>query len=124
MTATERELVDRVESLMRILGSKWKPAIIFCLVFNGPLRFTELRKAIPEITQKMLTQRLRELERDGLVKRTFYEEIPPRVEYEITELGSSVHPLFKSLCDWGKIHIQDILQANAGYDRISSDRER
>lgn len=100
-----------------MLGSKWKPAIIFSLVFNGPLRFTELRKAIPDVTQKMLTQRLRELERDGLVKRTFYEEIPPRVEYEITPLGRSVHPLFKSFCDWGTAHVEAIARANAQYDR-------
>ena len=117
MTAKEKEMVYRVEEMMRMLGSKWKPAIIFCLIFNGPLRFTHLRKLIPEVTQKMLTQRLRELERDGFVKRTFYEEIPPRVEYEVTELGRSVHPLFKSFCNWGKAHIQEVSQANAHYDQ-------
>ncbi len=116
MTETERGMLDQIEGLMKILGRKWKPAIMFCLVFSGPKRFTELKKLIPDITQKMLTQRLRELERDGLVKRTFYEEIPPRVEYEITELGSSVDPIFNALCAWGKEHSKEVSQANTQYD--------
>lgn len=119
MTPQERELVDRVAEMMGIIGSKWKPAIVFCLVFSGPLRFSELRKAIPDVTQKMLTQRLRALERDGLVKRSFFKEIPPRVEYETTELGRSIHPLFKSICDWGITNMKEISQANARYDRIA-----
>lgn len=117
MTSREREMLNQVEEMMRILGRKWKPAIMFCLVFGGPKRFTELKKTIPDITQKMLTQRLRELERDGLVKRTFYEEIPPRVEYEITELGRSADPIFLSLCAWGKEHIKEVSQANTKYDQ-------
>jgi DNA-binding HxlR family transcriptional regulator len=87
MRPKERALVDCVEQALAVMGAKWKPAIVFCLVFQGAMRFSELGRAIPDVTQKMLTKRLRELERDGVVTRTFYEEIPPRVEYEITELG-------------------------------------
>ena len=117
MKPIDRELVDRVERLMTIIGSKWKPAITFCLAFQGRLRFSQLRKELPDISQKMLTQRLRELERDGLVKRTYHEEIPPRVEYELTDLGREVHPLFRSICDWGQSHMSEIAKANKRYDR-------
>jgi DNA-binding HxlR family transcriptional regulator len=101
MSGDERKLVGRVEGLMKTIGAKWKPAIIFCLVFGGRQRFADLRRALPDITQRMLTLRLRELERDGLVKRTVHPVSPPRVEYEMTALGLSLHPIFKSICDWG-----------------------
>ena len=101
MDKSQRELVDRVERLMKIIGAKWKPAIIFCLVHSGRLRFSDLRRLLPDVTQRMLTQRLRELERDGLVKRTLYPEVPLRVEYEMTPVGLTLDPIFKTLCDWG-----------------------
>ncbi|WP_136658983.1 helix-turn-helix domain-containing protein [Nitratireductor sp. XY-223] len=110
-----RELVDQVETLMKVIGAKWKPAIMFCLVFGGRQRFSELRRQLPDITQRMLTLRLREMERDGLVHRTYHEEVPPRVEYEVTELGRSLHPFYKSLCDWGQEHAQAIKAANGAY---------
>lgn len=116
MDAKARQLVDQVESLMKVIGAKWKPAIMFCLVFGGRQRFSELRRKLPDITQRMLTMRLRELERDGLVMRTFHEEVPPRVEYEITELGRSLHPFYKSLCDWGQAHGDALDAANNRYD--------
>ena len=111
MPAWERKLVDQVEQVFAIMGAKWKPAIMLCLVFSGTLRFNELRSAIPDITQKMLTQRLRELERDGLVTRSFHEEIPPRVEYSVTELGMTLHPLFKATCDWGEQNLTKVRRA-------------
>ena len=116
MNETERALVDRVEQLMKTIGAKWKPAIVFCLVFGGRQRFTDLRRRLPDITQKMLTQRLRELERDGLVRRILHDEMPVRVEYEMTELGMSVHPYFKSLCDWGARNEAAISAANTAFD--------
>ena len=74
---------------MKTIGAKWKPAIVFCLVFGGRQRFSDLRRTLPDITQRMLTQRLRELERDGLVRRTIYAEVPIRVEYEMTALANN-----------------------------------
>ncbi|NKB88820.1 MAG: transcriptional regulator [Acidobacteria bacterium] len=116
MKPEERKLIDRVERMMQVVGNKWKPAIVFSLVFYGRQRFSELRRAIPDISQKMLTQRLRELERDGLVERTFHEEIPPRVEYEISALGQSLHPIFKMICDWGAENEASLLRANERFD--------
>lgn len=112
----ERARVELVETLMKTIGAKWKPAIVYCLVHQGRMRFGELRRAMPGITQRMLTMRLRELERDGLVKRTFYEQIPPRVEYEMTELGMEVHPFFRDLCLWGEKRLKQLAAAQAAYD--------
>ena len=92
--------VERVETVMGIIGGKWKPGIIYALVMDGTLRFTQLRRRIPRVTQRMLTQQLRDLERHGLVRRVHHPEIPPRVEYSVTPLGRSLHPIFKSVCDW------------------------
>src|SRR5262249_30141333 len=72
------------------------------LVMNGTLRFNDLRRLIPKVSQRMLTQQLRDLERHGLVKRVVYPESPPRVEYSVTKLGRSLHPIFKSVCQWGE----------------------
>ena len=101
MDTNARNLVDQVERLIKVIGAKWKPAIMFCLVFGGRQRFSELKRKLPDITQRTLTLRLRKLKRDGLVTRTYHEEVPPRVEYEITELGLSLHLFYKSLCNWG-----------------------
>src|SRR5215471_14247383 len=109
--------VDRVEKIMHIIAGKWRPGIIYALVIKGPLRFVELRREIPKVTQRMLTQQLRDLERHGLVERTFYEEIPPRVEYQVTSLGRSLHPIFKSICDWAGENNPFIERARARYDK-------
>ena len=85
---------------MEVLGGKWKILIIYYLS-SGTLRFGELRKELPGITQKMLTQQLRELERDGLVNRKVYAEVPPRVEYSLTELAKALYPVFEGLQQWG-----------------------
>ena len=116
----ERARVDLVEGLMKMIGAKWKPAIIYCLVHQGRMRFGELRRAIPDITQRMLTMRLRELERDGLIKRTFHEQIPPRVDYEMTSLGMEVHPFFRDLCLWGESRRDQISAARLDFDRHES----
>ncbi|MGB0835847.1 MAG: winged helix-turn-helix transcriptional regulator [Psychrobium sp.] len=88
-------------SVMNIIGGKWKVIILFHLR-GSVLRFGELRKKIPKITQKMLTQQLRELESDGLVTRKVYPEVPPRVEYESTVLSDELRPILDMLCDWGE----------------------
>jgi DNA-binding HxlR family transcriptional regulator len=88
---------------MRPLTGKWKIEIMWLLA-QGTHRFGELRRALPGITQHMLTVQLRELEADGLVKRTAYEEMPPRVEYDITEAARGLQPVFETLIAWSKQH--------------------
>lgn len=91
-----------MELTLQVIGGKWKPIILYKLGQEGVLRFSEIKRAIPNITQKMLTQQLRELESDGLVHREVYPQVPPKVEYSLTDLGKSVMPIMGSLCQWGK----------------------
>lgn len=90
-----------IGTAINIIGGKWKIPILYTLR-EGTLRFNELQKALPTVTQKMLTQQLREMESDGLVSRKIYAEVPPKVEYTITELGQKLEPILDSLCGWGK----------------------
>lgn len=99
-----------------VLLSRWTTAVLWTLLEHGVQRFVELRRRIGSITAKVLTQRLRQLERDGLVVRRYYAEVPPRVEYEITELGRSLEPLFAELTSWGRDHAAAIEQARSRYD--------
>jgi DNA-binding HxlR family transcriptional regulator len=105
---TEQDPVARVELIMGIIAGKWKPAIIYALVMHGTLRFNQLHKLIPRVSQRMLTQQLRDLERHGIVKRVLYPEIPLRVEYSVTKLGRSLHPIFKSVCDWAEKNFPEV----------------
>lgn len=98
----EKQYYCSVELTLQVIGGKWKPIIIHHLATDGTLRFSEIKRAIPNITQKMLTQQLRELESDGVVHREVYAQVPPKVEYSLTELGRSVMPVIESLCGWGK----------------------
>ena len=84
-----------------IIDGRWKPAILWQLV-KGKLRYNELRKAIPAASERILVLQLRELEQDGLIKRIVYAEVPPKVEYLLTEKGTSLKPLLKAMSDWGK----------------------
>ena len=86
-----------------VIGGKWKPLITWYLL-DGTRRFGELRKCIPEATQKMLTQQLRELERDGIIARKVFHEVPPKVEYSLTPYGRTLRPLMTELCQWGRKH--------------------
>jgi DNA-binding HxlR family transcriptional regulator len=82
------------------IGGRWKPAILFRLS-QGKLRYSALRDSIPNVTERMLVLQLRELEKDGLIKRLVYAEVPPRVEYELTDKGKSLKPILRSLSEWG-----------------------
>ncbi|WP_125565373.1 winged helix-turn-helix transcriptional regulator [Companilactobacillus insicii] len=93
-----------VEATMSIIGGKWKP-IILCHLKHQTMRTGQLRRAIPNITQKMLTQQLRELEDDGIVARKVYNQIPPKVEYSLTEYGDSLNRILEELCLWGEDNI-------------------
>ena len=95
-----REKKCPVTYTINLIGGKWKPIIIGILM-TGTKRFSELRKEIDLITEKMLTQQLRELEKDGIVDRRIYAEVPPKVEYKLTRLGYSLKPILDSMLQWG-----------------------
>ncbi|WPC43215.1 helix-turn-helix domain-containing protein [Clostridium sp. JS66] len=86
---------------INILSGKWKMSILWHLS-KGVIRFNELQRLLNNITQKTLTLQLRELERDGIIYRKIYAEVPPKVEYGLTELGESMKPILSSMCEWGK----------------------
>jgi DNA-binding HxlR family transcriptional regulator len=89
-----------VETTLQIIGGRWKVLIIRELLL-GVRRFGELQRALPGVTQKMLTQQLREMEQDGIVHRKVYAEVPPKVEYSLTSLGDSLQPILKAMHEWG-----------------------
>ena len=89
-----------VEAALDVIGGKWKPLILWALG-DDVLRFSELQKALPGVNTKMLTKQLRELEEDGVITRTVYPEVPPRVEYAITDFGKTLIPILQALCNWG-----------------------
>lgn len=89
-----------VEAAFRMLEGRWKMIIIFHLFDKSVLRFSELERAIPGVSQKMLIQQLRELERDGIVVRTVYPQVPPKVEYRLTDWGQAMCPALDALLDW------------------------
>lgn len=93
-----------VEATLEVIGGKWK-CVILCHLTHGKKRTSELKRLMPAITQKMLTQQLRELEQDGIINRIVYNEIPPKVEYELSEYGWSLQSILSSLCAWGEKHI-------------------
>ncbi|AKG34328.1 winged helix-turn-helix transcriptional regulator [Paenibacillus durus] len=94
-----------VEATLDVIGGKWK-VVILCHLDKGEKRTSELKRLMPGITQKMLTQQLRELEEDGVVKRSIYEQIPPKVVYSLTEYGWSLKPILDTMCAWGEKHIE------------------
>lgn len=100
ITFKNTEYQCSMELTLDLIGGKWKALILWHLGENT-LRFSELKKTLPKITQKMLTQQLRELETSGLVKRFIYTQIPPKVEYSLTPSGKSLLPILDTLCQWG-----------------------
>jgi DNA-binding HxlR family transcriptional regulator len=96
----ERRTKCPAEITLAVIGGRWKVLILYEL-FQGVKRFSELQRALPGITQKMLTQQLREMERDGIVQRTVYPQVPPRVEYKLTPRGETLKPVVGAMCRWG-----------------------
>lgn len=90
-----------VSRCMRVIGGKWKIIILYALK-NGANRFGVLQKTIPDISKQMLTTQLREMEKDGIIHREIFPEIPPRVEYSITPLGKTLFPIIEAMDQWGK----------------------
>ncbi|MEW1865365.1 helix-turn-helix transcriptional regulator [Streptomyces sp. NBC_00669] len=104
-----RDVLDQI-------GSKWAVLVLGELGRHGACRFTELRQRLAGVSEKMLTQTLRTLERDGLVLRTVYPEVPPRVEYALTPLGETLRAPLKALTEWSVRYIEDVLAAREEYD--------
>ncbi|MFC4559764.1 winged helix-turn-helix transcriptional regulator [Virgibacillus kekensis] len=94
----------RVEDALGILVGKWKPIILLHLLQEGTKRFSELKRSMPGITQKMLTKQLRELEDEDIIQRVVYPQVPPKVEYSITEYGKSLEPILEAMHEWGTNH--------------------
>ncbi|MGH7799687.1 MAG: winged helix-turn-helix transcriptional regulator [Thermodesulfobacteriota bacterium] len=93
-----------VEATLGVIGGKWKVLILWYLKEEQIMRFGKLKRLIPGITQKMLTQQLRELEANGLITRKVYAQVPPKVEYSLTKYGESLEPILKLMCEWGIEH--------------------
>jgi len=101
---------------LEVIGNKWTVPIVLTLTqAKGPVRFTEIGRAIPQITQKELTKRLRELEASGVVARKVYPVVPPRVEYRLTELGRSLQPILGAMARWAGEHGVTIAENRAAY---------
>lgn len=94
----------RVEDALGILVGKWKPIILLTLLKDGTKRFSDLKRSVPGITQKMLTNQLRELEQEYIITRKVYPVVPPKVEYSITEYGKSLQPILVAMHEWGTAH--------------------
>ncbi|SEM56649.1 transcriptional regulator, HxlR family [Pseudoxanthomonas sp. GM95] len=99
-----------VEVTLHVIGGVWKPLILFHLL-TGKKRFMQLQRRVPNATQRMLTLQLRELEADGVIHREVFPEVPPRVEYELTEFGRTLEPVLLMLRDWGAVHMDALRPA-------------
>lgn len=109
-----------VETTLDIIGGKWKGILLYHLI-DGKKRFNEFRKPYPKITQRMLTLQLRELERDGVIHREVYKQVPPKVEYSLTEFGRTLEPVILHMKDWGekyKDRIDKLEAARKAEDKI------
>ena len=93
-----------VEATLSLIGGKWKGVILWHLL-QGTMRFNEIRRRLPGVTQRMLTNQLRELEADGFILRTVYPQVPPKVEYSLSERGRSLEPVIRALKEWGEEHV-------------------
>lgn len=112
-----------VEACLEVIGGKWKGVILFHLL-GGTKRFNELMRAMPKVTQRMLTRQLRELEADRIVERRIYPEIPPKVEYSLTDFGRTLEPVLRMLRKWGEEHLDQIIEARNGAPDNAFDSNR
>lgn len=103
-----------VEACLEVIGGKWKAVILFHLL-GGTKRFNELRRLLPNVTQRMLTRQLRELEADKIVERTVYPEVPPKVEYSLSEFGKTLEPILRMLQKWGMKYFDQITTIRRQY---------
>lgn len=102
-----------LDATLRVIAGKWKPLILYFVAQDGPTRYGALRRAMRDVSDKMLIQQLKELEADGLVKRTDYKEVPPRVDYALTPLGVSLAKALVPLCTWGTENMAEVTRVFA-----------
>lgn len=105
-----------LDATLRVVAGKWKPLILYFVAQDGPTRYGELRRAVRDVSDKVLIQQLKELAADGLVKRTDHKEVPPRVDYSLTPLGHSLAQALVPLCAWGTEHMAEV-------SRVFAERE-
>lgn len=111
-----------VEAALDVIGGKWKPLILWALG-DKVMRFSELQKGLPGVNAKMLTKQLRELEEDRVISRTVYPEVPPRVDYAITDYGKTLIPILEALSAWGT-HYLGIEEADASECPVKTEKKR
>jgi DNA-binding HxlR family transcriptional regulator len=113
MPKEKKEISCPVTTTLKVIGGKWKPIILWRLN-NNVRRFGELKKSISGVTQKMLTQQLRELEHDGIIERKVYAQVPPKVEYSLTAFGKTLKPLLELMCKWGTEQHKLVMKLSGG----------
>lgn len=119
MTEPKTMTPHPVEVTLSIIGGKWKPLIVFYLL-SGTKRFGEIRRFLPQATQQMVTMQLRELEQACILHRQVYAQVPPKVEYSLTDLGRSLEPVLRQMCSWGAWYSE---QVGIEYQRLIAEAE-
>ncbi|MER8827914.1 helix-turn-helix transcriptional regulator [Mesorhizobium sp. M0938] len=119
---TKRLPMLPAERALKVISGRWKAVILYHL-FDGPRRLSSLKTLVPDITQKVLIQQLREMEEHGLVRREIFAEIPSRVEYSATRLGLSLEPILLALCEWGQHHADELNELDRLADCIIRPRQ-
>ena len=114
-----------VETTIGVIGGKWKSVILYYLLQRQVMRFSELQRAMPKVTQQMLSTQLRELEADGLIHREIYPQVPPKVEYSLTEFGMTLKPIILTMMEWGNLydartHVEEVESLVGGEERQSA----
>ncbi|KQS59489.1 transcriptional regulator [Rhizobium sp. Leaf371] len=113
-----------LDATLRVIAGKWKPLILYFVAQGGPTRYGALRRAVRDVSDKMLIQQLKEMEADGLVKRTDYKEIPPRVDYSLTPLGHSLAQALVPLCTWGTENMAEVARVFAERDAMTAQNQQ
>lgn len=106
-TICEADHACPVTATVKVMGGKYKPVILWNL-YQNTLRYSEIHKIVPEATDKMLAQQLKEMEREGLISKKVYPEVPPKTEYTLTAFGESLMPVLDAMCDWGERYLEKL----------------
>lgn len=112
----EKVFFTNKDLALSVIGGRWKIAIIWCLLQQSPLRLSDIQKKLPMVNQRMLIRQLRELEEDKIITRFIYPVVPPKVEYQLSEIGLLLEPVVSSICEWGD-NFRDFLEKNASSEQ-------